>query len=112
MYEYHGWVTIRETPTCDDEKDLEIKIHNINEYIHNLKWCNGILHLHAVNGEYQVVVSGLTNHKAQEANDLLIYIAILQKKHQVHMDFYIFGTMKTKVDSIISFKCMYWFVVK
>lgn len=71
MYEYHGWVTIRETPTCDDEKNLELKILKIKEFIRNLQWCNGVLRLHAVNGEYLVIVSGLTNHKSQEANDLL-----------------------------------------
>lgn len=78
MYEYHGWATIRETATCDEEDNMEKIVINIKEYINNLNWCNGILDLHVVNGEYQLIIAGLTNHKGHEAKELFMlynYIA-------------------------------------
>lgn len=70
MYEYHGWATIRETATYDEEENMEKIVINIKEYINHLKWSNGILDLNVVNGDYQLIVAGLTNHKGYEAKEL------------------------------------------
>ncbi|MFD1136572.1 Imm7 family immunity protein [Paenibacillus urinalis] len=64
MYEYHGWATIRESSSIeDDELNLAILIKKIQEYINELQWPTGVLDLRIVNGEYQLWIAGLNNHK-------------------------------------------------
>lgn len=71
MYEFHGWAVIRETPQVIDEENIDDIAKMIEEYIDNLNWGSGILKIFAVNGEYQIIVSGLSNHKTQESEELL-----------------------------------------
>ncbi|WP_273322136.1 Imm7 family immunity protein [Vallitalea guaymasensis] len=71
MYEFHGWAVIRETPKVIDEENINDIAKMIEEYIHNLNWESGILKIFAVNGEYQFIVSGVSNHKTQESEELL-----------------------------------------
>ncbi|MCL2352504.1 MAG: immunity 7 family protein [Firmicutes bacterium] len=72
MYEYHGWATIRETYLNDDNFDEKIDgiIDKIQAEIDKLGLDNGLLDLRAVNGEYQLHLSGLLNHSGQRANDI------------------------------------------
>ncbi|QUH28784.1 Imm7 family immunity protein [Vallitalea guaymasensis] len=71
MYEFHGWAVIRETPQVIDEENVDDIAKMIEEYIDNLNWESGILKIFAVNGEYQFIVSGVSNHKTQESEELL-----------------------------------------
>lgn len=71
MYEFHGWAVIRETPQVIDEENIDDIAKMIEEYIDNLNWESGILKIFAVNGEYQIIVSGVSNHKTQESEELL-----------------------------------------
>lgn len=80
MYEFHGWACIRETPNVVDEERLDKIIDSIKLFIKNLNWTTGILDIQAVNGEYHLSVSGLTNHKGKDAKDVLtLYRFIAQK---------------------------------
>lgn len=81
MYEFHGWVSIRETPSVVDEERLDEIIDSIKLFIKNLNWATGgILDVQAVNGEYHLSVSGFTNHKGKDAEDVLkLYRFIAQK---------------------------------
>ncbi|GMQ63650.1 Imm7 family immunity protein [Vallitalea maricola] len=71
MYEFHGWAVIQETPQVIDEENIDDIAKMIEDYIDNLNWESGILKIFAVNGEYQIIVSGLSNHKTQESEELL-----------------------------------------
>ncbi|GAV10542.1 Imm7 family immunity protein [Paenibacillus sp. NAIST15-1] len=64
MYEYHGWATIRESSSFedDDEKYLLI-IQEIQKYFDELEWPSGVLDIRGVNGDFQVWIAGLNNHK-------------------------------------------------
>lgn len=78
MYEYHGWITIRESPSCDSEEDgLQNVISTIREYIDLLEWPTGLLDLRSVNGDFHLNISGLDNHKALGKYDpveIFIYV--------------------------------------
>lgn len=73
MFEYHGWATLRETYLNKDNFDekIDLMINLIKAKIDELGADNGLLDLRTVNGEYQLHLSGLLNHKSQRADDLL-----------------------------------------
>lgn len=63
MYEYHGWATIRESSSIeDDDKRYSLIIQKIRKYFDELEWTSGVLDLRVVNGDYQVWIAGLNNH--------------------------------------------------
>ncbi|MBX4150612.1 Imm7 family immunity protein [Paenibacillus sp. FSL W7-1279] len=64
MYEYHGWATIRESSSFeDDEEKYSFIVQDIRKYFDEIEWPSGVLDLRAVNGDYQVWIAGLNNHK-------------------------------------------------
>lgn len=64
MYEYHGWVTIRESSSFeDDDQKYSLIIQEIRKYFDELEWTSGVLDLRAVNGDFQVWIAGLNNHR-------------------------------------------------
>lgn len=64
MYEYHGWATIRESSSFeDDDEKYSLIIQEIRNYFDELEWSSGILDLRAVNGDFQVWMAGLNNHR-------------------------------------------------
>ncbi|MGG4394589.1 Imm7 family immunity protein [Paenibacillus thiaminolyticus] len=64
MYEYHGWASIRESSSFEDDEEKYILIvKEIKKYIDEIRWPSGVLDLRAVNGDYQLWVAGLNNHK-------------------------------------------------
>lgn len=73
MFEYHGWITLRETYANEDNCDEQIEqiSASIKARIDELGADNGLLDLRAINGEYQIHMSGLLNRKSQRADDLL-----------------------------------------
>lgn len=72
MYEYHGWITLRESFLNEDdtEENIDEIVSDVNDKIYSLDCGNGLLDLRAVNGEYHLSVSGLLNHKSQQAEEL------------------------------------------
>lgn len=72
MYEFHGWATIRETPHLVEEENLDKVIDSVKLFIKSLNWTSGgALDVRPVNGEYHMSVSGFTNHKGKDAEDVL-----------------------------------------
>lgn len=69
MYEYHGWATIRASASFDDDIDDAPIVQEIRDYIHELNWSNGVLDIRGVNGDFQVWMAGLDNHKPSEKYD-------------------------------------------
>jgi hypothetical protein len=64
MYEYHGWATIRESASIEEDEDqYELAIQQLQEYLQELEWPSGVLDLRAVNGDFQLWIAGLNNHK-------------------------------------------------
>lgn len=82
MFEFHGWITIRDTYTCDMEENekFDLIINKIKIKIDSFGWCNGFHDIRVVNGEYQLIISGYLNHKSVEVNELFdIYNEIAKK---------------------------------
>lgn len=64
MYEYHGWATIRESASFeDDEYHYGLVIQHLRKYVEELNWPAGVLDLRAVNGDFQLWIAGLDNRK-------------------------------------------------
>ena len=70
MYEFHGWATIRTTYYGSKEKSVEEAVDNIKKIISGFEWNSGVIDLHAINGEYLLSISGMTNHKGKDAEDV------------------------------------------
>lgn len=72
MFEFHGWITIRDTYSCAMEEDekFDLIINKIKNEIDSFGWCNGFHDIRIVNGEYQLIISGYLNHKSAEVNEL------------------------------------------
>nr|WP_154894451.1 Imm7 family immunity protein [Paenibacillus xylanexedens] len=70
MYEYHGWATIRESASFEEDEDqYDLAIEHLQNYIEELNWTSGVLDLRAVNGDFQLWVAGLNNHKPESKHD-------------------------------------------
>jgi len=63
MYEYHGWITVRETPENTDEDRIGEILSELREHIGRLNWVSGVLDLRAANGEYHLWTAGNENRK-------------------------------------------------
>ncbi|MGW6707443.1 Imm7 family immunity protein [Streptomyces sp. NPDC054956] len=70
MFEYHGWITVRECATDDDDSTRLTEIvqglrHRIDAmaspYLLDLRWMNGEPFIH---------IGGFTNHRASEIFEL------------------------------------------
>jgi len=82
MVEFHGWITLRDTYSCNMEENLNFErvVANINKDIDSFDWCNGFHDIRTVNGEYQLIISGYLNHKSKEIDELFnIYEKIAKK---------------------------------
>lgn len=70
MYEYHGWATIRESASFEEDEDqYDEAIQELQKYIEKLNWPSGVLDLRAVNGDYQLWIAGLDNHTPKNEYD-------------------------------------------
>lgn len=70
MYEYHGWATIRESSSIEeDEENYSFIVQEIQTYFDELEWPSGVLDLRAVNGDYQVWIAGLNNHRPEKKHN-------------------------------------------
>lgn len=77
MFEYHGWMTIREQPYfVEDEKIGEV-IKKIKSYVSRLNWNNGVLDIFVANTHYYLLVTGYKNRNTTESDilDFLNFIA-------------------------------------
>lgn len=81
MFEFHGWVNIKEDDS--DDADIEILDARLNELsdqieneINNTEWPNCILRLfRGLNGENHLIMTGFRNHRQNKIIDLFRWIA-------------------------------------
>ena len=78
MYEYHGWIALRETYRNDDEMDDEFPdgelqkiINRIRVKIDEIGQDNGMLDLRPCNGEYYIHLFGFRNHKEPRNKEIM-----------------------------------------
>jgi len=82
MYEYHGWVTVRESYLNEDDADenIDSMVSDIRDKIRDIDCGHGLLDLRAVNGEYHFSVSGFLNRKSVQADEMMELFAFIAKK--------------------------------
>ncbi|MEV7017098.1 Imm7 family immunity protein [Streptomyces sp. NPDC093991] len=77
MFEYHGWITVRETATDDDEPRLrqivdELHLHLAqmeSPYLLDLRWMNGEPFIH---------LGGFSNHRSSpDVVELFEHVAVV-----------------------------------
>lgn len=70
MYEFHGWITLAETPYDVDAGEYDEKYEALRNYIDNLNWSSGKIELLELNGRNALIVNGYPNRRRSEANEL------------------------------------------
>ncbi|MEV7520125.1 Imm7 family immunity protein [Streptomyces sp. NPDC091371] len=73
MFEYHGWITIRESPGDDDEARLAAIVEELGQRVEQLA-PRYLLDLRWMNGTPSVHLGGHTNH-SHSASDVLDFFA-------------------------------------
>ncbi|XRQ03334.1 Imm7 family immunity protein [Actinomadura welshii] len=71
MFEYHGWVSVQDSPSDVDEKELRAATELIRPRIEQLAETLGFAALNWVNGMPQVNVSGLLNRRSGGGDDVI-----------------------------------------
>lgn len=73
MYEYHGWVTLREAPYFVEDGKINKIAQQISNYIEELNIDLGISNVHSINGEFFLLISGFNNHSDIHSTILQLY---------------------------------------
>lgn len=74
MYEYHGWITIRESNNEAEINNNQESLGKIKEYLNDINELNtGILKLYPANGSYHITLGGQTNRKSAAINLIELY---------------------------------------
>ena len=82
MFEFHGWITLRDVFTCEMEENdnFDAIADEFRIELEKMDWCNGFHDIRIVNGEYQMIISGFLNHRSQEVDDLFDLYEKISKK--------------------------------
>lgn len=78
MYEFHGWITLAETPSDVDAGKYDEKYDALWNHIDTLNWSSGKVDLLELNGRNTLIVNGYPNRRRSEANELkqlITYVA-------------------------------------
>lgn len=72
MVEYYGWINLRDSTYESDDKEMNIVLSKLYSYIskYKLNDTSSLVNLHKVNGSYQLLVTGNTNHLSQDIIDI------------------------------------------
>ena len=72
MVEYYGWISISDSTYESDDSEMSLILNKLSSYITEYKVQNasGFINVHEVNGSYQVMVSGNTNHLSQDVIEI------------------------------------------
>ena len=68
MVEYHGWFSINESVTGEQEGNIKNIIGLLRSSIDGTMSRNRILVLEPINGQYFLHIAGFTNHKGQDVD--------------------------------------------
>ncbi|GAA4621045.1 immunity 7 family protein [Actinoallomurus vinaceus] len=71
MFEYHGWVNIRESTGDDDGELLHAMVDRIRELLAGVEDDAAMLDLRWMNGEPYLHFAGMRNHRNPRVIDLL-----------------------------------------
>lgn len=75
MYEFHGWVTVRDSAGDGDDDATRRATELIEAKIVELRIGPGVVDLRWVNGEAQLHLGGFSNRRAAGGDDALVLFA-------------------------------------
>ncbi|MCX5231517.1 Imm7 family immunity protein [Streptomyces sp. NBC_00233] len=73
MFEYHGWITIHDSPGDDDETRLAVIVESLRHRIEAID-SPYLLDLRWMNGEAVVHLGGFSNHASPEIADFFRHV--------------------------------------
>src|SRR5688572_24793664 len=71
MYEYHGWIVLRESLKEVDEGGLGVIVQAVTDRVLQIGDGNPLACVRSINGAEHLVVSGFANHRPPEAESVL-----------------------------------------
>ncbi|WP_030759009.1 MULTISPECIES: Imm7 family immunity protein [unclassified Streptomyces] len=74
MFEYHGWITVHESATDDDDPARQAEIVEVIQRRVDEIAGPYLLDLRRMNGELFLHLGGFSNHRAPEILDLFRYV--------------------------------------
>ena len=82
MYEYHGWITIRESFLSNDEWEsrLDEVLNQIKEELGKSDLGNGLTDIRSVNGSEFFIINGFHNHRNGTTDKLLQFYNFVADK--------------------------------
>lgn len=80
MYEFHGWITLAETPYDVDAGEYDEKYEDLRNHIDNLSWSSCMVDLLELNGRNTLIMNGYPNRRRSEANELRQLISYVSEK--------------------------------
>ncbi len=75
MFEYHGWVTLADSPQATDDHNLDRFLPELKQKIKILDDDFGVIGIKKININYQVWFMGCRNHRQEWVLDLFCFIA-------------------------------------
>jgi hypothetical protein len=79
LYEFHGWITLAETPYDVDVGKYNEKFDALCNYVDKLDWSSCKIDLLELNGRNILILNGYPNRRRSEANELAQLISYVAK---------------------------------
>lgn len=81
MYEFHGWITLRETFENREMDECQISkiASDIKLHIEKLNWYHGVIGIRPINVEYYIWTVGASNHKPQDSDSPVEFFRYIGK---------------------------------
>ena len=70
MVEYHGWITIRDSPSEGDEERTASFAGSLEERINRLRAEHRIIGMRVVNANHMIWLAGCTNHWSTDIDEV------------------------------------------
>jgi hypothetical protein len=80
MFEYHGWVSVSDSPGESDTSKLNFLIEDIKSFIGSIKDREGFIELHVANGACHIAVSGMLNRFSDEVKNIFDLYKFISRK--------------------------------
>lgn len=72
MFEYHGWATVRSSPGEEGDEGLSASLlSGIETLLTGLNEGPGLAHLQIANGDTQISLSGMRNHRSGQGDQVI-----------------------------------------
>ncbi|HEY8454917.1 MAG TPA: Imm7 family immunity protein [Actinopolymorphaceae bacterium] len=71
MHQFTGWFVLRDSPGETDPQRQDEVVREVGKFISDeLSWLSGFVEMKTIDGETLVTITGLTNHKGVEAEEV------------------------------------------